>query len=389
MHSRNPRQVPAPPARHVLAWEGIEHVYRQIFPPYDVPMNFRLGVCGATVSYPYTSPNPAGGAGFGPELTFADCTGPAANEGGCYTDGMRSSFGYSRQSVSFIAGLEADGGAFASQEVAFPNNHDWTPQPAGDWDLPWTPDEIEQPPPEWTPKESWEPVVGYPWQRPRKRCGTQCDPDDESNCVYSYMHRWDDTGELDWLCDFRRIGGFPVTLAFLFDASRNKLIAAAQFRTPVLLRPGTSLYVMYKARIAGRRLSRDFALRFAQFAFAHGGSRYDAILCRPVLAEAPESTRRTTYADLTGFFDPDFGPVPLASWTFVAGPPPHVVSATIPQWVNTTGRTLGPFGGLAVYGTVGTSNELMWVTPIDPPVSVPASDTLRVPDGVKFQLDGV
>ena len=40
-----------------------------------------------------------------------------------------------------------------------------------------------------------------------------------------------------WLCDFRRIGGFPVTLAFLFDASRNKLIAAAQFRTPVLLRP--------------------------------------------------------------------------------------------------------------------------------------------------------
>jgi hypothetical protein len=42
-----------------------------------------------------------------------------------------------------------------------------------------------------------------------------------------------------------------------------------------------------------------------------------------------------------------------------------------------------------VYGVVGGNNELMWVTKIDPPVSVPNGDTLRVPAKVKFQLDGV
>ena len=41
---------------------GSAYVYRQILPPYDAPMSFKLGVCGATVSYPYSSPNPAGKA---------------------------------------------------------------------------------------------------------------------------------------------------------------------------------------------------------------------------------------------------------------------------------------------------------------------------------------
>jgi len=382
--------------RNILAYEGIEHVYRQIFPPYDAAMTFKIGVCGATVSYPYTSPNPAGGAAFGPELTFAQCTDENANEGGCYSNEMRSSFGYSRRAVSFAASMEADGGGFVTQEVTFPNNHSWSPQPAGDWDLPWTEDIIEQPPPEWAPKQSWEPEVGYPWQRPRKRCYEQCDPYDPDNCVPSYMQQWDDTGELDWLCDFRKMGGLPITLAFLADTSRSKLVAAAAFRTPVLLRPGTTLHVRYQARIfGGRELTRDFAYRFARYAFAKAGKRYDTIYCRPVLAEAPTPNRRMTYDKIEPHFHPHFQPVALADWTYVAGPPPRVESSGVPQWTNTSGASVGPFRWLAVWGwrlkvPFGTPNEeLMWVTPIDPPVSVPDGDTLRVPSKVRFQLDGI
>jgi len=373
---------------NLLAYEGIEYVYRQLFPAYQTAMTFQMGVAGPTSSYPNDRPNTGGGVGFGPTLTFAQCTNAQANEGGCYTSPMRTSFGYTRQALNFTASMEADGGGFVSQEVTFPNNHSWSPQAAADWDFPWTPEEVEQPPPEWTPKESWEPEVGYPWQRPRKRCGTDCDPYNPNVCLRPYMYQWDPSGELDWLCDFRKMGGFPITLAFVADTSRNKLVAAAAFRAPVLLRPGTSLHVIYQARIFGR-ITRDFALRFAKYAFQKTGSRYTTIYCRPLLATAPLFTRRTTYADVLPFFHAHFAQVALSSWTYVAGPPPRVDSATAPQWQNTSGAAIGPFGGLAVYGVVGGSNELMWVTKIDPPVSVPNGDTLRVPAKVKFQLDGV
>ncbi len=376
-------------ARNILAYEGIQYVLRQIFPPYQAAMTFQIGVCGATVGYPNSSPNPAGGASFGPNLTFAQCTDANANEGGCYTSPMRTSFGYARQAVAFTASLEADGGALVSPEVTFPNNHSWSPQAGSAWDFPWTPEEIEQPPPEWTPKDSWEPVLGFPWQRPRKRCGTDCDPYNPNVCIYPYMHQWDASGEVDWLCDFRKIGGFPITLAFLADSSRSKLVAAAAFRAPVLLRPGTSLHIAYQARIFGTRVSRDFALRFAKYAFQKTGSRYDAIYCRPLLSSAPKITRRTTYAEAEPHFHADFGAVALSSWTYVAGPPPRVESSNTPQWLNSTGGAVGPFGGLAVYGTVGGAEELMWVTPIAPPVNVPNGDTLRVPAKVRFELEGV
>ncbi len=373
---------------NLLAYEGIEYVYRQLFPAYQAAMTFQLGVAGPTPSYPDYRPNQGGGAAFGPTLTFAQCTGAQANEGGCYTNAMRTSFGYARQSLTFTASMEADGGGFVSQEVTFPNNHEWTPQAAADWDFPWTPEEIEQPPPEWTPRESWEPEVGYPWQRPRKRCGTDCDPYDPNNCVYSYMHQWDASGELDWLCDFRKIGGFPITLAFVADSSRSKLIAAAAFRAPVLLRPGTALHIRYQARIFGA-ISRDFAYRFARYAFGKAGSRYDALYCRPVLASLVKPTRRTTYADVSPHFHAHFAPVALSSWAYVAGPPPRVESSNTPEWTNTSGAPIGPFAWLAVYGSVGGADELMWLTPIDPPVSVPNGDTLRVPGKVRFQLEGV
>ena len=373
---------------NLLAYEGIEYVYRQVFPPYQGPMTFQMGVAGPSPSYPNDRPNSGGGVAFGPTLTFAQCTNAQANEGGCYTSPMRTSFGYARQALNLAASMEADGGGFLSQEVTFPNNHSWSPQAAADWDFPWTPEEIEQPPPEWTPRESWEPVVGYPWQRPRKRCGTDCDPNDPNNCLRPYMYQWDPSGELDWLCDFRKLGGFPITLAFVADTSRNKLVAAAAFRAPVLLRPGTALHIRYQARIFGQ-VSRDFAYRFARYAFGKAGARYDALYCRPVLASLVKPTRRTTYADVSLHFHAHFAQVALSSWGYVAGPPPRVESSNTPQWVNTSGAAIGPFGWLAVYGSVGGSNELMWLTPIDPPVSAPNGDTLRVPGKVRFQLEGV
>ncbi len=371
-----------------LAYEGMRHMLRQIFPPHNAAMSFQLGVSGVTTSHPHNRPNPGGGASFGPELTFAQCTGAGANEGGGYTDEMRNSLGYSRQAVSFTAALEADGGALVSPEVEFPNNHAWSPQAASAWDLPWTEDEVEQPPPEWTPKESWEPEIGFPWQRPRKRCGETCDPWDPDTCLHSYMHQWDPDGDLDWLCDFRKMGGFPITLAFLADSSRDKLIAAAGLRAPVLLRPGTSLHVRYQARIFGR-VTADFALRFARYAFQKAGSRYDALLCRPLLQSAPPFIRRLTYADVEPHFPAALNAVALTAWDYVAGPPPRMDSSTAPQWFNGSGAAVGPLTGLAVFGVVGGTVELLWVTPIDPPVTVAAGDTLRVPGKVRFQLDGI
>jgi len=177
-------------------------------------------------------------------------------------------------------------------------------------------------------------------------------------------------------------------LAFLADSSRSKLIAAAAFRAPVLLRPGTALHIRYQARIFGM-ISRDFAYRLARYAFGKTGNRYDTLYCRPVLASLVKPTRRTMYDEVSPHFHAHFGQLALPSWTYVAGPPPRVESSNTPQWTNTSGAAIGPFGWLAVYGSVGGSNELMWLTSIDPPVSVPNGETLRVPNKVKFQLDGV
>ena len=375
-------------APNTLADEGLEYLLHRVFPPYGDAMTFQIGVCGVTAGYPDHRPNDGGGAGFGPGLTLAGCTGADANEGGCYTDAMRDSFGYARRDVVFAASIEADGGAIVSPEVTFANSHAWSPQSASAWDLPWTPEDIEQPPSPWTPKSSFEPIVGYPWQRPRKRSSDTCNPDNQTECRRSYMHEWAPDGTLNWLYDFRKMGGFPITMAFLADSSREKLIAAATFRVPVLLRPGTTLHVAYQARVYGSMLSRDFALRFAQLAFTTGGVPYDAIFCRPVLVGAPYPTPRTTYADLEPYFDPEFEPVALPDWTYVPGSR-RVESTTTPAWTNEGDAVAGPFVHLAVYGTVGEDVELMWTTPIDPAATVPPGDTLHVPDGVRFQLESV
>jgi hypothetical protein len=379
---------------NVLAYEGMRYVYRQMFPAYEAALTFQIGVSDPLAHARGQRPNPdSGGVGFGPEMTFAACTGPGANEGGGYTAAMRASFGYERKTVAFTAALEADGGALATPVVEFPNEHEWVPQDGDDWDLPWT-DEKDQPPPEWIGRRSWEPVVGFPWQRPRKRSATDVNPSDPNEVVGSYMYEWDTSGDLDWLHDLRKMGGFPITMAFLADSARSKLVAAALFRGPVLLRPGLALHVAYQARIFGR-ITRDFALRFAKVAFQQTGARYDSIHARPLLATAPAFTRRQTYAELEPHFHTALPALELPAWTYVpysVGPPevlPRMESTTVPEWLNDSGAPVGPIGSLAVYGMVGGTPELMWVTTIETPAAVPAGDTLRVPHKIRFRLEGV
>ncbi|MEW6249209.1 MAG: hypothetical protein AB1716_01055 [Planctomycetota bacterium] len=142
-------------------------------------------------------------------------------------------------------------------------------------------------------------------------------------------------------------------------------------------------------------ITRDFMLRFARFAFAKEGQRYDALYCRPVLASAPVSNRRTTYANVEPHFAPEFAAIALPDWSYVpysAGPPevlPLIRTTAVPLWTNNTGAALGPFGYLAVCGTVSGAPELCWLTRIDPAVSVPPGETLRVPAGITFHMDAV
>lgn len=376
---------------NLIAHEGAPRILRRIFPPVGSGVTYALGVCGVTVNGAEESPNIAGGFAFDANLTFADVTGIVANEGGCYTDGMRTSFGYSRQNVTFTTVMESDGGAFYTDDIIFSNNHQWVPQPKEDWDFPWTPNDIEQAPPEWQRKFSWEPEVGYPWQQPRKKCTTDCENSSGGVCSDSYMHFWDNTGELDWLCDFRKISGFPITMLFLADTIDDKLIAAARFRRPILLRPGCDLQVAYRARIFGRNTSRDFAFRLADYAFGNNGSRYAVIYCRPVLSSITVS-RKTTYAQIEAHFHSNLEPIGLPLWTVQTGPPPVIQSDNFPEWENTAGKTLGPFRYIAVYGEVGLvggPKELMWVTKIDPEITLENGDWLKIPSGLKFWLEGI
>ncbi len=373
-------------ARNTLAYEGMDTLLHQMFPPYASTMSLKLGVSGATAIAPDNRPHTTGGVAYGPELTLADCTD---YEGGAYTDDMRTSFGYARMDAGFTARALAGGGQIVSAEASFPNNHSWSPQDGDDWDLPWTTVIIEQPPPEWGQKSEYETVQGYPWQVPRKRGTQDCDPAHPLICVDPYMYQWDASGDLDWLYDFRKMGGFPITIAFLVDETAGVLLAACQFRAPVLLRPGCTLYAQYDARITGPQLTQAFALRFATYAFEQSGDRYSAIYVRPLLATAPTITKQTTYADISAYFDAGFVAKICSTWTYQdpSGEEPWIERSVVPTWLCAGETRL--FGGIAVYGIIGGVEELMWVTPIDPAVSVPDEDILNIPDKVRFAIAGV
>ncbi len=377
-------------ARNVLAAEGAEDVLHQLFPPYAAAPSFACGVAGVTDSGRPNTGGVHGGGGktFDASLTFLDVTNNAlasnANEGGCYTAEMRTSFEYARVTPVFTAASAAAGGQFVSQEMVFPNNHSWTPQDAADWDDPNTPDDEEQAPPEWNNKAPDDPVVKYPWHYPRKRSQQDGFPVP----MRSYMYQWQNDGTLDWLWDFRKMGGFPITLAFV--SSGTKLVAAATFASsPILLRPGASLYITYRARIDGE-ITEDAALRFAKFAFQKTGVRYSSIWCRPVLATAPGCRNNSKYSEFAPHFHAAFAAIQLGTWAYDAGPPPSLSSTSQAlEWVNGTGDQVGPFTRLVVYGLVAGVEELIWAPALTAPATVPDGDTLRVAAGVKLKIENI
>ena len=54
-----------------------------------------------------------------------------------------------------------------------------------------------------------------------------------------------------------------------------------------------------------------------------------------------------------------------------------------------SGEDIGPIAWLAVYGFADGANELMWINRIDPAVTVPNGDVLRIPNKVRFWLEGI
>jgi len=209
------------------------------------------------------------------------------------------------------------------------------------------------------------------------------------------MKTWQPSRTLDWLYDFRKLGGFPITCAWLGDETHEELVAAALFAAPVQLWPGCTLYLRYSARLhsVDGRATGAFLERCARYAFGHAGSRYSAIYVRPALATAPAPRRTRTYAEYEAHSDTDLPAVALSSWTYVpyaVGPTwPYIKSVAL-SWTNETAASaLGPLGYLVVWGVVGGTEELMWVTPLDAPVTLAPDDELTVSNGVRFQLDGV
>lgn len=221
---------------NILHFEGVRYILRQLFPPYDTAPTFIIGLAGPTLRSRESRPNQAPGTvEYDERLTFAQCTDGDANEGGAYTSAMRSWLGYGRQSVTFTAGRESDGGIAESTQATFANLVPWAR--LGDWDNPDTDPDIEPPPYPWGDAAgNFEPDHGYPWQTPRVHP--------------NYFDAIEPGGSLDWLADnWHRVGGFPITLAFLADASRSVLIASASFAAPLLWRPGSTVYVRYRGRV--------------------------------------------------------------------------------------------------------------------------------------------
>lgn len=366
-------------AKNVFALEGAHVVYHALFPPYpDFGASFLMGICGATDE---SRPNPGGGLSFDPELTFADCTTEAtANESGGYQTEMHNSFGYSRQVPVFVASRRGGGGEILCQEIEFQNDHVWTPQDSIDWDDPNTSD-IEQPPPKWFKRHPNEPDIGYPWHRPRKLCSEFGFP----TIVRSYMYTWQTDDSLDYLCDFRRMSSFPVSLAFI--SAGSQLLAAAKFASDIHMRPGLSLFVRYRARIAGN-VTEDFAYRMARKAYQKTGARYDTIWCRPLVGtKIPTPFYGSKYNDYLPYLHAGFAAIEVDTFSDSAAADPAYVWSTnnALEWTNSTGASMD-FPYILVYGLVSGVPELIWPQEIDPIATVPDGDVLRIPAGMKFQF---
>lgn len=376
---RTVKRFTAPNALH---FEGAERFYRQMFPPIQAPMNFQIGISAPTLLTKSTRPNPVASTSpeYSERLTLDQFQN--ANEGGAYTGSMRYAMGYSRQGVGFTAGIESLGGFAVSSEAHFSNEQTWARHP-GNWDDPETLDVQEPTPPPWdTPP--WEGNHGYPWQVPRVRS--------------DWLQNWDPTTEIDWLTDFRKMGGFPILNAFLVDANTDTLIASSLFRAPVLMRPGLSLYVQYRARLT--LLSRAFAGRFAERAFTGAGDLYDAFFARPLLSTAGTPRAAWTWEDVEPHFSPVLAAEEIEEWSFVpysppGDPPPpaeiipHLISDIVPQWINETADDIGVIDWIVVYGEIGGEFEPLWYVPVEPGVILAENDRLRIPNRLIFRVRGI
>lgn len=369
---RTVKEFTAPNALH---YEGVERILRQVFPPLQVPLAFQIGIAAPTLRTKSARPNPISSTNLDYAETLVLDDFEAGNEGGAYVSTMRDAMDYARQPIAFAVSAQSLGAAIESDEVEFTNAETWAQHPA-DWDNPATAGEIESTPPPWhTPP--WEGSHGYPWQHPRIK--------------HDWMQQYDGSGELDWLIDFRKFGGFPVLNAFVVDTVYGVVIASSVFRAPVLLRPGLSLHIQYRARIDN--VSQAFATRLAGRAFAGSGSAYESIYARPLLVSAGTPRETWTYDDVVDHFSDELIAISIDDWTFVPydeGPPeitPHVVTDLAPVWVNESETEL-VVAHVAVYGEVAGTPELMFCIPIDS-VALAENDQLRAPDGIVFRLKGI
>lgn len=81
---------------------------------------------------------------------------------------------------------------------------------------------------------NWQPVHGYPWQTPVIHPDWPLGPDSAlGEFIAANLHR---------------LGGYPVYAVFV--AAGAQLIASAMMLRATLIRPGGSLGVQYRARVA-------------------------------------------------------------------------------------------------------------------------------------------
>lgn len=320
-------------------------------------------------------------------ITFDQITSSDACEGGAFDSALRSSFGYSRVAAAFTTSTVVRGGEAVSVEAVFPNEHDWTPQAADAWDNPATP-AIEQAPPEWFGRKPLEPNVGFPWHWPRKLATN-------SGASLAYMKTWEPSGSLDWLADFRFMGGFPVTCVWVaVNTTPKRLLAVANCVAQIRMWPGIRVHATYRGRFYQRNAvtSKLFLERFASRVFDNAASVYSSIRAIPVLNTFSGATRYTTYADIESHLAP-VTPAALNTWTVVPydeGPPevlPYIKTTGTPVWQNNTMDIISGIQYVAVYGVTGGGNELMWIHTLPSLVDLDVSQRMLATGGIRFYLE--
>jgi hypothetical protein len=252
---------------NTLVYEGATKILQRVFTGGD-EMSFEMGLAGPNLSSRENRPNHGGciGHALNESLTYADVTHDC-QEGAGLNDMMRRAFGYitaghpeGHRPLRFNVFSEAHGGVFESAWTKFKNGQSWGPH--GDWDNIFTLDIVERlgnpyyggwyyP---WEHAESGAVTLGYPWHLPQIKCTSYYpEPWEDLDDWLGWFDTWEDDPEddpqLQWLCDFRKIGGLPLTIAFVVDQSSNTLLAYSRFVHPILWRPGSSIYVKYRGRI--------------------------------------------------------------------------------------------------------------------------------------------